>query len=272
MDESLLSIMRTGRRNQGWAEAMINLEARKLISTANKLSSLHLQDAMTRMNFVEEIKQVIERQFLTARSAKTDEECIACVTALRAENESLEEQSNMLRMKTAQLYAKVEFIRENNIIVGYVISAVKVVVSGMAIVGGGMMIATGTPIGVLAGAILIADGVNQISKEIINLTKMDNSKSEGIIADQTMEIAKFIGFRPESGLAVYNSVSLAASIYSIAGLMRKPEAWRLFRYIKSDFHRKVTTMSKPKLTMKIVGFGISAKVIFDLTSTDSGNS
>ena len=55
----------------------------------------------------------------------------------------------MLRMKTAKLYAKVEFVRENNKIVGYIISAVKVVVSGMAIFGGGVMIATGTPIGVL---------------------------------------------------------------------------------------------------------------------------
>jgi hypothetical protein len=27
-------------------------------------------------------------------------------------------------------------------------------------------------------------------------------------------------------------------------------------------------MSKPKLTMKIVGYGIKAKVIFDLISTD----
>lgn len=194
---------------------------------------------------------------------------MACVKSLRAETENLEEQGRMLRTKAAKLYAKVEFVRENNKIIGYVISAVKIVVSRMAIFGGGVMIATGTPLGILSGAILITDGINQISKETINLSKISDSKSEGIIADQTMEIAKFMGFKPESGLAVYNSISLASSIYSIVGLSRRPEAWRLFRYLPGDFYRKVNTMSKPKLTMKIAGYGVKAKVIFDLISTDN---
>jgi hypothetical protein len=33
-----------------------------------------------------------------------------------------------------------------------------------------------------------------------------------------------------------------------------------------DYFRKVDTMSRPKLTMKIVGWGVKAKVIFDLLS------
>jgi Protein of unknown function (DUF4225) len=268
MDAALLDMMRSGR-NKNWAETMVNLEARKLINTANTLSSFHLRDALTRMKFVQEIKEVVEQQFAAARRAKSDEECMACVKNLRAETENLEEQGRMLRTKAAKLYAKVEFVRENNKIVGYVISAVKIVVSGMAIFGGGVMIATGTPLGILSGAILITDGINQISKEAINLSKISDSKSEGIIADQTMEIAKFMGFKPESGLAVYNSISLAASVYSIVGLSRRQEAWRLFRYLPGDFYRKVNTISKPKLTMKIAGYGVKAKVIFDLISTDN---
>lgn len=38
-----------------------------------------------------------------------------------------------------------------------------------------------------------------------------------------------------------------------------------------DFYRKVDTMSRPKLTMKIVGYGLKAKVIFDLLSTEASN-
>lgn len=71
------------------------------------------------------------------------------------------------------------------------------------------------PPGILSGAILITDGINQISKEAINLSKISDSKSEGIIADQTMEIAKFMGFKSESGLAACNSISLAARVYSM---------------------------------------------------------
>ena len=43
------------------------------------------------------------------------------------------EQARLLRTKAAKLYAKVEFIRENNKIVGYVISAVSVVLAGAEI-------------------------------------------------------------------------------------------------------------------------------------------
>ena len=146
--------------NRTWSDTMVNLEARKVIETANRLSAYYLQDGLTRIKFVEEIKQVVEKEFATARRAKTDEECIECIQNLRAEKENLLEQERLLRTRSAQLYAKVEFVRENNKIVGYVISAVNVVLSGMVFFGGFMMLSTMGPIGMLAGAVLIADGMN----------------------------------------------------------------------------------------------------------------
>lgn len=85
-----------------------------------------------------------------------------------------------------------------------------------------------------------------------------------------MELARFMGFKKESGLAVYNTIALASSMYSIAGLSRRPEVWRLFRYLPGDYYRKVNTMSIPKLTMKIAGYGVKAKVIIDLLNTENG--
>lgn len=55
MDVALLEMMRSGR-NKNWAETMINFEARKLVNTANSLSAFHLQDSLTRIDFVNEIK------------------------------------------------------------------------------------------------------------------------------------------------------------------------------------------------------------------------
>lgn len=214
MDYALLDMARTGGRNRAWAEAMVNLEARKLISTANSLSSFHLQDSLTRINFVREIQTVVEQQFAAARRATSDEECMACIKNLRAETESPEEQGQMLRMKTAKLYAEVEFVRENNKIVGYVISAVKIVAYGLTAITGSLMIATMPAIGMLAGAILVMDGINGVTKEVINFKSSDN-KSEGFIADGAMTLAQFMGFKPESGLAFYNSISLSASVFSI---------------------------------------------------------
>ncbi|MFI3309765.1 DUF4225 domain-containing protein [Ewingella allii] len=269
MDIALLNMAGSGGRNKAWAETMVNLEARKLINTANTLASFHLNDGLTRMQFVQEIKDVVEQQFAAARQAKSDDDCMVCIKNLRAEIESLQEQGRMLRTKTAKLYAQVEFIRENNKIVGYMISAVRIVASGLTAIAGGVMIATMQPIGMLAGAILVMDGANGITKEVDVIRNGRNSTSEGIFGDGSIQLAKFIGFKPESGLAAYNTISLVASIYGIAGLSKRPETWRLFRYLPSDFYRKVDTMSKPKLTMKIAGYGIQAKVIFDLISTDN---
>lgn len=273
MDTALLSMMKSGGRNKAWAETMVNLEARKLISLANQLAGLHLSDGLTRIRFVEEIKSVVEQQFTAARQASTDEQCIACISALRTELDNLKEQDRLLRMKLAQLYAKVEFVRENNKIVGYVISAVNVVLSGVTIFGGFVMISTMGPLGILAGATLVVYGLNNISREIIHYAGPDgNAPSRGIFADAAVETAVFMGFKPETGLALYNGATLGASIYSIYGLATRPGAWRLFRWMPRDYYRKVETLNRPRLTMKIVGYGVKAKVIFDLLTTDDGNS
>lgn len=177
-----------------------------------------------------------------------------------------------LIMKAARLYAKVEFVRENNKIVGYVISAVNVVLSGVTVFGGFVMISTMGPVGVLAGATLIVSGLNDISKEVIHYAQpRDSAPSSGFFADTAMEAAVFMGFKPETGLAFYNGATLSASVYSIFGLATRPGAWRLFRWMPRDYYRKVETMGRPKLTMKIVGYGVRTKVIFDLLTADSSS-
>lgn len=151
------------------------------------------------------------------------------------------------------------------------ISAVNIIISGMVFYGGMIMISTMTPIGVLAGAILVADGTNGITKEVNKFLSEGKSNSEGVVADKVINIAQFMGFKAKSGLAFYNTLTLSANIYSIVGLARKAGARRLFRWLPHDYYRKVNTMSRPKLTMKIVGYGIKAKVIFDLLSTEAPN-
>ncbi|MCK6904558.1 MULTISPECIES: DUF4225 domain-containing protein [Enterobacter] len=265
MDAALLNMMHSGGRNKAWAETMVNMEARKLVNTANTLSAFHLSDGLTRMKFIQEIRDLIEQQFTLARRAKSDEECMECVKKLREENYNLLEQARLLRTKAAKLYAKVEFIRENNKIVGYVISAVSVVLAGAEIAAGFTLIGTMTPLGVLAGAVLVTDGANSISKEVARYAT-NNTTSEGLVADAAMSTAEFMGFSRENGLGVYKSISLAANAYTIFGLLRRPGTWRLFRYMPTDYYRKVSTLSRPQLTMKIAGYGVKAKIIFDLLS------
>ena len=78
-----------------------------------------------------------------------------------------------------------------------------------------------TPLGVLAGAILVTDGANSISKEVARYAT-NNTTSEGLVANAAMSTAEFMGFSRENGLGVYKSISLAANAYTIFGLLRRP--------------------------------------------------
>ena len=80
---------------------------------------------------MEDIKSFISKQFYLARLAKSEEGVVSYLKNLRAENDNLLEQDRLLRIKAAKLYAKVEFIKENNKVVGYAITVVNVVLAGM---------------------------------------------------------------------------------------------------------------------------------------------
>lgn len=105
-------------------------------------------------------------------------------------------------MKTAKLYAKVEFVRENNKIAGYVISAVNVVLSGAEIALGTTLLASANPLGVLAGAILVVDGFNGLSKKFSHQV-LNDPASAGFAANAAISAAEFMGLSSESGLGVY---------------------------------------------------------------------
>lgn len=259
-----------GQSRRQWADTMINLEARKLVNTANTVAAMHISDSLTRLKFVDEIRQVIMQQLEAARRATSDEDSIACLKILRAENTSLLEQSRMLKTGYARIYAEVRYVTDQNKIVGYFISGIKVVLAGVQAVFGGAMIISMTPVGMLAGAILIGDAFNTISREAARQL-LNAPASQGMFADSAMSIAEFMGFSRDVGLGVYNATTLAASVYGVFGLTGKAEAWRLFRYLPGDYYRKVQTMSPGKLSMKVLGWGVSAKVVLELLTHDDQN-
>lgn len=256
-----------GQNRLAWSETMINLEARKLVNTANTVAAMHLQDGLTRLQFVDEIKSVIMAQFEAARHARTDEECMACIKVLRAENNSLLEQSRALKTGYAKLHAQVELVRDEHKIIGYTISVVDVVVAGVAIFGGFVMMSSMTPLGVVAGAIVIVNGFNTISREFSRTFK-GNMKTEGIFADGSMATAEFLGFSREQGLGAYRAVTLFSQVYGVYGLRLKPEAQRLWYWTRPDFFRKASTTPPSVMALKIGGWGIQAKVALDLLSVN----
>lgn len=256
-----------GQKTLAWSQMALDREARKLVNIANTVAAMHLRDGLTRIKFVEEIRDLVMQTLAVVRKTPTLDAFTQAVLTLRAETANLLEQDRLIRTRAAQLYAKVEFVKENNEIVGYVISAVSVVLAGVEIFTGTVLIGTATPIGVMAGAILFADGLNTLSKEYDKNVR-HIAGSEGVLANGAMATAEFMGFTRASGLGVFKAVALTANAYSVFGLIRRPGTWRLFYSLPSDFYRRVSTMSRPALTMKIVGYGLKAKVVFDLLTTE----
>ena len=64
MDIALLNMAGSGRRNKAWVETMVNLEARKLVSTANTLAAFHLKDGLTKINFVGRYRALLSSSLL----------------------------------------------------------------------------------------------------------------------------------------------------------------------------------------------------------------
>ena len=188
---------------------------------------------------------------------------MACLRALRAENTSLLEQSRSLKTGYAKLYAEVKVVRDENKIVGYIISAVDVVVAGAAIFGGIVMMSSMTPV----GAVIVVNGLNTISREAAH-NLLGDKQTEGIFADGSMEFAEFLGFSRQQGLGTYKTVTLFSEVYGAYGLRLKPEAQRLWYWTQPDFFRKVSGTPRPAMALKIAGWGVKAKVALDLLTIE----
>jgi hypothetical protein len=83
--------------------------------------------------------------------------------------------------------------------VGYVISGIKVVLAGMQGVFGFVLTSSMTPVGVLAGAILIVDSANTITREV-GRQFLNEPDTQGMFGDGAMNIAKFMGFERSTGV------------------------------------------------------------------------
>lgn len=75
--------------------------------------------------------------------------------------------------------------------------------------------------------------------------------------------AEFLGFDKKAGVLVYNFMSIGLSGYGMARMVLKPDSWRLFRYIPSDYVRNIKTMGYGSLAIESVGNALSVKAISD---------
>ncbi|MEW5290935.1 DUF4225 domain-containing protein [Erwinia papayae] len=252
-------------KDRNYFLTMANLEASALASTANFVSNIHLKDGLIRMNFQDEITGFINAQISTIQNSTSDDECQQCIQNLKKEHESLSLQDRMLVTGEAVLHASVQLVN-NGKFWGYVMNGVGIVLSSFQVLAGlGVFTASlgmGAVVGAGFGALLMLHGANGIEESVLNLIngKDDN---EGFLKKKYIQAAEFMGFDQNVGEIAYSSMDLALSLYGIVRLVRKPQAWRLFYYLNSDFIRGFHEMSRKELFIEVYNDTISIKSIYD---------
>lgn len=116
------------------------------------------------------------------------------------------------------------------------------VVNGAGLVAGLMQIKTGlsvcksAPSCLVFGAPLIAHGGNNIYEGFENI-RTGRSDAKGWVRRGYQAVAEQMGYSEKEGNLTYGTVDLSLSGYGFVRNVLKPGAWKLFRYIRSDFEK-----------------------------------
>ena len=75
--------------------------------------------------------------------------------------------------------------------------------------------------------------------------------------------AEFLGFDHKTGVLAYSIMDLGLSAYGMGRLIIKPESWRLYRYLMSDYVRGIKEMSRFDLGVEIYSDSMTIKSLVD---------
>ena len=109
--------------------------------------------------------------------------------------------------------------------------------------------------GCAAGAPLAAHGANNIYEGV--------SGKDGLLRDGYQAVSKGLTGSEAYGDMAYGTADVGMSLHGATKLVLKPDAWKLFNYIPSDYTRSFSLMTTPALISNSV---VDANTIYDTYS------
>ncbi|NEG61720.1 DUF4225 domain-containing protein [Pantoea agglomerans] len=234
--------------------------------TARRLSSQHLRNLISHINFNNEVDRFIEAQLQGIKRAKDEHECKLCLYNLQVEKKLLHQQDAALRMGTAKIVVSADLANNHLDKWGYFVNGVGVltgtgqIITGLSIAG--VSLFSGNAIGIFAGATIFLHGLNNAYESFRNI-RYDRNDTEGFLRGGYVVTAEFLGFSPVTGRIAYSLADLSLSGYGLARMVLKPDSWRLYRYLPSDFIRNLKTVGAPSLALEAPGDSFTLKSIYD---------
>ncbi len=240
-------------------------EASNLKSYARQVSAYHLKNLVPHLNFNNEIDKFIDAQLQGIGTAKNDRECREYLSNLKKERILINNQDIALKNGSAKVLVSAKLINKLDAW-GYVINGVGVILGGFQIIAGfgiaAGSVSHGNAIGIAGGGLLILHGYNSVKEGFTNIYYGRND-SVGNVKKGYIAAASFMGFDSKVGGMAYSMMDLTLSGYGMSRLVLKPDTWRLFRHIPSDYVRNFRTMTAPSLLMEGAGDAISIKATYD---------
>ncbi|WP_103734773.1 DUF4225 domain-containing protein [Pseudomonas sp. GZJR-8] len=129
---------------------------------------------------------------------------------------------------------------------------------GIGVIAGALQFATGAGICyasvgtlcLLAGIPIMAHGANNMYENGRNMLE-GHSDTVGPVRNGYRGAAQSLGYGESGGDLVYSGTDMIMSFYSLRRLVLKPDAWRLFRYIRSDKERAYKKMGTFSLGVEV---------------------
>ena len=140
---------------------------------------------------------------------------------------------------------------------------------GVAAIAGALQIAAGAGICyasvgtlcVFAGGPLMAHGANNVYENGRNLWE-GRSDTQGPLRKGYQELANLMGGSAFEGDMAYGALDLGLSAYGLGRLVLKPDAWRLFRYVRTDYVRGYEDASKAALSFEVLSNGVTIQSMY----------
>ncbi len=120
--------------------------------------------------------------------------------------------------------------------------------------GAGVCTGSGGTLCLFFGIPLVSHGVNNIYENGHNLIG-NRTDTEGWVRKQYQGLSVWLGGTEHEGNMAYGAADLGLSFYELVRLIKKPDAWRLWRYTESDKVRAYKNTSKYALGLEAIGDG-----------------
>ena len=140
---------------------------------------------------------------------------------------------------------------------------------GVGVIAGAFQFAAGAGIcygsaGTLClfmGAPLMAHGANNVYESGRDLWT-GRSDTQGPVRKGYQTLAKSLGGTDSEGNMAYGAMDLTLSAYGVGRMVLKPDAWRLFRYVNTDYIRAYRTVGKHALIFEGVSDGLTGRSMY----------